>query len=192
MGVPVIVPFEASVSPAGSGPDPDAKLHVYPGVPPDAKSVCAPYAVLIVPAASELLTTVRAGVLIVMLNDWLTLWELPSCNRTVNVDTPPAVGVPAITPLEDIVRPPGSGADPGARPQLYGVLPPVPLSVWLYALPVVPAGRLVVTIVSGELAERVAPHKRIRHLEFVDKIPKSPSGKILRRVLVDMDRTKIF
>ena len=32
------------------------------------------------------------------------------------------------------------------------------------------------------VAERVAPHKRIRHLEFVDKIPKSPSGKILRRV----------
>jgi acyl-CoA synthetase (AMP-forming)/AMP-acid ligase II len=40
------------------------------------------------------------------------------------------------------------------------------------------------------VAERVAPHKRIRHLEFVDKIPKSPSGKILRRVLVDMDRAK--
>jgi len=40
------------------------------------------------------------------------------------------------------------------------------------------------------VAERVAPHKRIRHLEFVDKIPKSASGKILRRVLVDMDRSK--
>lgn len=41
------------------------------------------------------------------------------------------------------------------------------------------------------VAERVAPHKRIRHLEFVDKIPKSPSGKILRRVLVDMEKAKI-
>lgn len=40
------------------------------------------------------------------------------------------------------------------------------------------------------VAERVAPHKRIRHLEFVDKIPKSPSGKILRRVLVELDRAK--
>jgi acyl-CoA synthetase (AMP-forming)/AMP-acid ligase II len=40
------------------------------------------------------------------------------------------------------------------------------------------------------VAERVAPHKRIRQLEFVDKIPKSPSGKILRRVLVEMDRAK--
>jgi acyl-CoA synthetase (AMP-forming)/AMP-acid ligase II len=40
------------------------------------------------------------------------------------------------------------------------------------------------------VAERVAPHKRIRYLEFVDKIPKSPSGKILRRVLVDTERAK--
>jgi acyl-CoA synthetase (AMP-forming)/AMP-acid ligase II len=38
------------------------------------------------------------------------------------------------------------------------------------------------------VAERVAPHKRIRYLEFVDKIPKSPSGKILRRVLVEMQK----
>jgi acyl-CoA synthetase (AMP-forming)/AMP-acid ligase II len=40
------------------------------------------------------------------------------------------------------------------------------------------------------VAERVAPHKRIRYLEFVDKIPKSPSGKILRRVLVEQERAK--
>ena len=41
------------------------------------------------------------------------------------------------------------------------------------------------------VAERVAPFKRIRHIEFVDKIPKSPSGKILRRVLVEMEKAKI-
>lgn len=41
------------------------------------------------------------------------------------------------------------------------------------------------------VAGRVAPHKRIRYLEFVDKIPKSPSGKILRRLLVDEEKTKI-
>jgi acyl-CoA synthetase (AMP-forming)/AMP-acid ligase II len=40
------------------------------------------------------------------------------------------------------------------------------------------------------VAERVAPHKRIRYVEFVDTIPKSPSGKILRRVLVESDRAK--
>ena len=38
------------------------------------------------------------------------------------------------------------------------------------------------------VAERVAPHKRIRHLEFIDQIPKSASGKILRRVLVDREK----
>jgi len=38
------------------------------------------------------------------------------------------------------------------------------------------------------VAERVAPHKRIRHLEVIDQIPKSPSGKILRRLLVERER----
>ena len=41
------------------------------------------------------------------------------------------------------------------------------------------------------VAERVAPHKRIRYLEFVEQIPKSPSGKILRRVLVEKERAKL-
>jgi acyl-CoA synthetase (AMP-forming)/AMP-acid ligase II len=35
------------------------------------------------------------------------------------------------------------------------------------------------------VAERVAPYKKVRCVEFIDQIPKSPSGKILRRVLVD-------
>ena len=38
------------------------------------------------------------------------------------------------------------------------------------------------------VAERVAPYKKIRRLEFVDEIPKSPSGKILRRMLVARER----
>ena len=44
--------------------------------------------------------------------------------------------------------------------------------------------------IMGWVAERVAPHKRIRHLEFIDQIPKSASGKILRRVLMDRDKSK--
>jgi acyl-CoA synthetase (AMP-forming)/AMP-acid ligase II len=39
------------------------------------------------------------------------------------------------------------------------------------------------------VAERVAPYKRIRRVEFTEQIPKSPSGKILRRVLADRERT---
>jgi acyl-CoA synthetase (AMP-forming)/AMP-acid ligase II len=38
------------------------------------------------------------------------------------------------------------------------------------------------------VAVRVAPHKKIRRLEFIEQIPKSPSGKILRRVLVQRER----
>jgi len=40
------------------------------------------------------------------------------------------------------------------------------------------------------VAERVAPYKKVRELEFVESIPKSLSGKILRRELVDQERAK--
>ncbi|MDW8106015.1 MAG: 4-coumarate--CoA ligase family protein [Armatimonadota bacterium] len=40
------------------------------------------------------------------------------------------------------------------------------------------------------VAARVAPYKKIRRVEFVDQIPKSPSGKILRRVLVQQERER--
>jgi acyl-CoA synthetase (AMP-forming)/AMP-acid ligase II len=39
--------------------------------------------------------------------------------------------------------------------------------------------------------ERVAPHKKIRRVEFVDQIPKNATGKILRRVLVDRVRKSV-
>ncbi len=38
------------------------------------------------------------------------------------------------------------------------------------------------------VAERVAPYKRVRKFQFVDQIPKVPSGKNLRRVLVERER----
>src|SRR5439155_18411115 len=40
------------------------------------------------------------------------------------------------------------------------------------------------------VAARVAPHKKIRKLQFVDAIPKSASGKILRRNLVEEERAR--
>ncbi len=40
------------------------------------------------------------------------------------------------------------------------------------------------------VSARVAPHKRIRLVEIVNEIPKSPAGKILRRVLVERERGK--
>ncbi|HEX4789514.1 MAG TPA: AMP-binding protein [Actinospica sp.] len=38
------------------------------------------------------------------------------------------------------------------------------------------------------VAERVAPYKKVRRVEFVDTVPKSASGKILRRELRDRER----
>jgi acyl-CoA synthetase (AMP-forming)/AMP-acid ligase II len=50
------------------------------------------------------------------------------------------------------------------------------------------------TLDAGELmqyvAARVAPYKKIRAVEFVNEIPKSPAGKILRRVLKEGLRTR--
>jgi len=40
------------------------------------------------------------------------------------------------------------------------------------------------------VSERVAGYKKVRELELVDEIPKSPSGKILRRLLVVQEREK--
>jgi acyl-CoA synthetase (AMP-forming)/AMP-acid ligase II len=40
------------------------------------------------------------------------------------------------------------------------------------------------------VASHVAPHKKVRRVEFVPQIPKSPSGKILRRLLVAQERER--
>ena len=40
------------------------------------------------------------------------------------------------------------------------------------------------------VAEKVAPYKKIRHIEIVEAIPKNPSGKILRRQLIEAERAK--
>jgi len=42
--------------------------------------------------------------------------------------------------------------------------------------------------VMAYVAERVAPYKKIRRIELIDTIPKSLSGKILRRVLIERER----
>jgi acyl-CoA synthetase (AMP-forming)/AMP-acid ligase II len=41
------------------------------------------------------------------------------------------------------------------------------------------------------VAGHVAPYKKIRKVELVDQIPKSASGKILRRLLVDRERAAL-
>jgi acyl-CoA synthetase (AMP-forming)/AMP-acid ligase II len=41
------------------------------------------------------------------------------------------------------------------------------------------------------VATRVAPYKRVRRLEVIAQIPKSASGKILRRVLIERERAMV-
>jgi acyl-CoA synthetase (AMP-forming)/AMP-acid ligase II len=56
---------------------------------------------------------------------------------------------------------------------------------------VVPKGPLTADEVMEFLLPHVAHYKRVRHVAFVDAIPKSPSGKILRRVLVEKERSGV-
>ena len=43
----------------------------------------------------------------------------------------------------------------------------------------------------GFVSGQVATFKHVREVEFVDSIPKNPSGKILRRVLLEQERTRV-
>ena len=80
--------------------------------------------------------------------------------------THPAISDAAVIPLRD--------AEAGEVPKAFVVL----------------KGELSADDICRYVAERVAPYKRLRSIEFIDQIPKSPSGKILRRVLVARDRAK--
>jgi acyl-CoA synthetase (AMP-forming)/AMP-acid ligase II len=53
---------------------------------------------------------------------------------------------------------------------------------------VVASGELTAEEVMDYVASRVAPHKRVRAVEFIAEIPKALSGKILRRVLMERDQ----
>lgn len=83
----------------------------------------------------------------------------------------PAVADAAVIPVADDKA--------GERPKAFIVLRPDQKE---------PAGDGLAEEIMAFVAERVAPHKRITEVEFVSVIPKSPSGKILRRLLVERDR----
>jgi acyl-CoA synthetase (AMP-forming)/AMP-acid ligase II len=54
---------------------------------------------------------------------------------------------------------------------------------------IVPKADVTAAELMAFVAERVAPHKKLRALEFIDQIPKNASGKILRRVLRERENS---
>jgi acyl-CoA synthetase (AMP-forming)/AMP-acid ligase II len=74
----------------------------------------------------------------------------------------PAVADAAVVPLKD--------DEAGEIPRAFVVL----------------KGKATADELMGYVAERVAPFKKVRRLDFIDAIPKSASGKILRRLLKDL------
>jgi acyl-CoA synthetase (AMP-forming)/AMP-acid ligase II len=55
---------------------------------------------------------------------------------------------------------------------------------------VVRKGEVTAEELMAFVAGRVAPHKKIRAVEFVDQLPKSLTGKLLRRVLIEQERER--
>jgi acyl-CoA synthetase (AMP-forming)/AMP-acid ligase II len=68
---------------------------------------------------------------------------------------------------------------------------PDPLSGEVPKAFVVPRVPVDVRELLEHVAGQVAPYKKVRRLELIDSIPRSASGKILRRVLVERERAAV-
>ncbi|HEX5689822.1 MAG TPA: AMP-binding protein, partial [Roseiflexaceae bacterium] len=55
---------------------------------------------------------------------------------------------------------------------------------------VVRKGEITAEELMAFVAGKVAPHKKIRAVEFIDQLPKTATGKLLRRVLIAREREK--
>ena len=91
-------------------------------------------------------------------------FQVPPAELEAVLRTHPAVGDAAVIPIPD--------EECGEVPKAFVVLKRdvAPEALMAY------------------VAERVASYKKIRAVEVIDAIPKSPSGKILRRVLKERER----
>ena len=93
-------------------------------------------------------------------------YQVPPAELEAILLTHPAVADAAVIPSPD--------AEAGEVPKAFVVLksPVEPEELMRY------------------VADRVAPHKKVRLVETIEEIPKSASGKILRRKLVERERAK--
>jgi len=93
-------------------------------------------------------------------------FQVPPAELEAVLLTHPAVADAAVIPIPD--------DEAGEVPKAFVVL----------------KGQATAEHIMDYVTTRVAPYKRVRKLEFIDKIPKSPSGKILRRLLVQAERER--
>ncbi len=92
-------------------------------------------------------------------------FQVPPAELEAVLRSHPAVADAAVVPLAD--------QECGEVPKAFVVL----------------RGAVSAADLMAYVAERVAPYKKIRAVEVIDAIPKSPSGKILRRVLKERGQT---
>lgn len=145
-GKPVIAPVPVSSErPAGS--DPTLMAQVYGAVPPAAASVWL-YAVLTVPPASDAVE-IESGVITVMDRSFVAVLLAVSVARTVKLYVPAVAGVPLILPVEEVRRTP-VGSEPLAIAQVYEPVPPVAVTVWLYAAFTAPPGSDAVVTLTAD------------------------------------------
>jgi acyl-coenzyme A synthetase/AMP-(fatty) acid ligase len=57
---------------------------------------------------------------------------------------------------------------------------------------VIPRGEVDGGELIAWVAERVAPHKKLRGVRFVEAIPRTPSGKLLRRLFVEQEQQALM
>ena len=75
--------------------------------------------------------------------------DAPSVTWAVKLKVPTVVGVPEMMPPRSTLRP---GGRPDATDHVHGSWPPLAVSATAYGAATLPAGRLVVVIVSGGLS----------------------------------------
>jgi acyl-CoA synthetase (AMP-forming)/AMP-acid ligase II len=94
-------------------------------------------------------------------------YQVPPAELEALLLTHPAVADCAVIPVPD--------EEAGEVPKAYVVL----------------KGEATADALMAYVAERAAPYKKLRAVELTDQIPKSASGKILRRVLVERERAQL-
>ena len=166
VGVPLIAPVEALIpSPAGK-PVAD---HVYGVVPPVAASVAPGYAVLTTPDGNDDVVIESWPVIVIdrLFVAVRCVGFVESVTVMFTVLVAAAVAVPLMTPVD------ASMLSPVGRPvadHVYGVVPPVALTVALYGVPALPPGNEVVVMVGGAMIVIAKLTVAVRCVGFVESV----------------------